>query len=209
VDTATVLAAIAAWASVVTAVGGGLYTRSQARSARIALQETREAREAAQDQAHSARESARAASLAADATVDSAHSGRESVAIARAAYDREDRPTFELAADEQRKDPFGVTATLLTGPTEVTIDLKWTASSEGPGEDGLRRMEHLTGTGIRRKVVRGDQFTVPVGVPAWADEATIRLDLSCTDAENEKRTWSCPCVLEWRAPPRPRVRWRL
>lgn len=70
-------AAIAAWAGVVVTVGGVLYTRSQARSAHMALQETRKAREAAQDQAYSARESAEAARLAAHAAVDSARNGRE------------------------------------------------------------------------------------------------------------------------------------
>lgn len=196
---ATEWAAIATWAGDVVMAFGATYTVVQVRNARAVLAETHKASEAAQDQAHHARESATAARLAAHAAVDSARSGRESVEIARATFDREERPSFE-STGERQDDRFLVTATMPTGPPEIAVTVRWEASSEGPNKGGPRQFDHQTGTSSVYRLVRGDRIKVPVSVPSWADEATIKLVLNCTDVADKNREWEVPHVLEWRAP---------
>lgn len=193
-------AAIAAWAGFAVAAVAALVARWQARSASDTLTEARKASQAAQDQARTAREAAREARKAADAAVDQAHSTRESVEIARAAYDREDRPTFELARDDQRGDVFVVVVRMLTGPPEIIVTARWSASSEGPAKGDARRIDHETGASPTHRLVPSDRIKVRVGVPSWATKATIRLDLDCSDKEDGGRTWEVAKVLEWEVP---------
>lgn len=201
-------AAIAVWAGVVVTAPIATYTIVLARQAKAALAETLKARDVAQDQAHHARVSASAARLAADAAVDSARSGRESVEIARATFDREDRPTFGATLDEPQDDRFLVTVKLLTGPPETIVTVRWAASSEGPGQGGTRRFGHQVGGSPEHRLVPGDRIKVRVGMPSWADQATIKLDLYCTDAADKDRTWPVSHVLEWVRPPQFWAAWR-
>lgn len=194
---ATEWTAIAAWAGFVATAIITAYTVVLARRVTAALTETRKAREAAQDQAHHARESATAARLAADAAVDSARSGRDSVEIARATFDRDERPTVEATVDERQDDQFVVAVKMLTGPPQVTVTVRWATSSEAPNGSGQRRLDYQTGTSAVHRLVLGDRIKLRVGVPLWADEATIRLHLDCTDVADGSRKWTIPHVLEW------------
>ncbi|MGH3787264.1 MAG: hypothetical protein ACRDRG_12090 [Pseudonocardiaceae bacterium] len=193
----TAIAAGAAWAGVVATAIIAVYTVVLARSARAALAESRKAREVAKDQAHHARESATAAKLAADAAVDSARSGRESVEITRATFDRDERPTVEATVDERQDDQFVVAVRMLTGPPQVTVTVRWAASSEGLNGSAPRRLDHRTGTSALHRLVLGDRIKLHVDVPLWADEATIRLHLDCTDVADGNRKWPITHVLEW------------
>lgn len=141
-----------------------------------------------------------------DADQHVAHGGGgESVEIARAACDRKERPTFE-ATDERQDDRFLVAVKMLTGPPEITVTVRWEASSEGSSASGTRQLDHQTGTSSVHRLVLGDRIKVPVGRPSWDDEATIKLYLHCTDVADENREWPIPHVLEWAAA-RPNIRW--
>ena len=76
-------AVVVEWAAVLATLGGALYTRSQARSAKQALRLSREAKEAAVDQAHSARDSAESARVAKDAFFFRGHPHRRSLMKSR------------------------------------------------------------------------------------------------------------------------------
>lgn len=95
-------------ASAVAAVGGGLYTRSQARTAKAALIE--------------AKRSAIADIRSSYAALDSARSDREAVALARATFDRDDRPDFESSVAHGTEDAIGVTLKAVTGPHRIEVD---------------------------------------------------------------------------------------
>lgn len=195
---------VAPWIAIAVTGGGAIatiliaaYTIVLARRATAALTEIRKAREAAQDQAHHARESATAARLAADAAVDSARSSRKSVEIARATFDCDERPTVEATVDGRQDDQFVVAVRMLTGPPQVTVTVRWAASSEGSNGSGPRRLDHQTGTSAVHRLVLGDRIELRVGAPLWADEATIRLHLDCTDVADGSRKWTIPHVVEW------------
>lgn len=178
---ADVWAAIAAWAGFAATTAAGLYARSQARSARTALRETREAREAAQDQAHSARESALAARTSADAAVDSARSAREGVEIARKMYDRDDEPTFEITLIPQPNDGrvAAVAKRMLGGPPEIWVKATWHAQTWYPSSDptapNIRFTRGKDDTGFL--IARGEQylFLIRTSPSAYRGKVTVRL----------------------------------
>lgn len=93
-----------------------------------------------------------------------------------------------------------VAARMVAGPPEVSVHGSWSASSSGSdAEDGdVRRIDHHRGSMTLYKVVLGDRIIVPVTVPEWADQATIRLDLMCAGIGDDDRGWPSPAVLEWR-----------
>jgi hypothetical protein len=154
----------------------------------------------AEGQANSARESAEAASKQAYAAVDSARSARESVDLARTSLHRADQPRFELSGEEHEGGTLRVAARMVAGPPEVSVHGSWSASSSGADdEDGdVRRIDHHRVSTMLYKVVLGDRILVPVPVPEWADQTTIRLDLVCAGIGDDDREWPSPAVLEWR-----------
>lgn len=108
-------AAIAAWAGFVATAGAGIYTGSQARTAKRTLVEAKAARQTAVDQAHSARESAASASKSADAAVDQAASARQTLDLARAQSARERIAQARLVHDDAQS----ATATILAAVAPV------------------------------------------------------------------------------------------
>lgn len=132
--------------------------------------------------------------------MDSARSARESVDLTRTSLHRADQPRFELSGEEHEGGTLLVAARMVTGPPEVSAHGSWSASSSGSDdEDGdVRRIDQHRGSTTPYQVVLGDRIIVPVTVPAWADQATIRLDLMCAGIGDDDREWPSPAVLEWR-----------
>ena len=125
VDASAWVSLLSAAASAAAAVGGGLYTRSQARTAKAALTEAK--RSAIAD-------------IRSYAALDSAKSDRESVALARATLDHEDRPDFEYQTERGATGVVAVTLRAVTGPPRIKVDAVWTSTYSWP--DGIAREEH-------------------------------------------------------------------
>ncbi|MBC3191696.1 hypothetical protein H7X46_11550 [Pseudonocardia sp. C8] len=204
-DSWAATAAVAAWAGFVATAGAGFFTFRQARTAREALRETKQARQIASDQARSARESATSASKAAEAALWQARNAEMQTQLARAEYDRADRPRFEITAEPVRDDWDVVRARVVESPGMLSVTVYWIAEAVIP--DGEIAADSKLSVAPRaethRHVARNGDVAFGLAVPPAAVRGKIQLTVACAEQDGGRSWPPIPEVVRWERPPEP------
>ncbi len=181
----------------------GIYVRSQARSTRTLLQETKAARTAAQDQANSARESASSAFKSAEASIWQAKSAQAQLALARASYDQADAPEFSIKAEPPVNGIVRVTITMLKGVPGIYVSAGWSAESAYVSSGRRELVTHSHGDPLCPQTMFLDgSIVVDVDVPDDPEHyqhGSVALALHCEEINGE-RTWPYAKVAHWSVP---------
>lgn len=195
-------AAVAAWAAVLATIGGALYTRSLARSAKESLRLARAAESTALDQAHSARDSAESARVSKEAAVDQARSARRSLELQRVERNRADAPRFDLHIDPAEGEYVcSVRVTMLDGPPVVDVAISYIngwAQRDDSGE--IERRETSGRTARPKRLIKNSATTFSGGAPASAVAIWSKVKIESAEVGGEGRTWTDVQQANWTSP---------
>jgi hypothetical protein len=153
-----------------------------------------------------AQRSAKASEDSASAAIRSAAASEETVRLAKAARDRNDRPSFEFSARYLRNELCQVTIKMIDGPPQIEVSPDYIAESESrdiliPDGSGYARAVNLTaGSNKRVLLVKNDTMVMAIKVQPDAVAGTVQVTVLCDETDGERRQWYDVESVRWSRP---------